>query len=229
MDELSYSHPIRAIEVERMLAHLNTAEKKAAPQVVHYVGDPRLVRSSCRVSIVGSRKASDESLARATEYAKRVANLGGVVVSGLAEGVDTSAHLGAMRSGGRTIGVLGTSLFDCYPRKNASLQGEIGRNHLLVSQFAEGYPVTRKNFPMRNRTMALFSDATIIVEAGEKSGTKHQALEALRLGRVLFLDERLSVSWSTQLVEYGADWVNPDTIAAHLGEVGSVIAGDPAF
>ena len=82
------------------------------------------------------------------------------------------------------------------------------REHLAVSQFASGVPSQRGNFPMRNRTMALLSDATVIVEAGEKSGSLHQGWEALRLGRPLFLFESLlrdaSLSWPAEMERYGA-------------------------
>jgi DNA processing protein len=131
-----------------------------------------------------------------------------VVVSGLADGIDTAAHEGAIAAGGRTIAVLGTSLGEYFPAKNRALQDRIMRDHLAVSQFAPGVPSQRGNFPMRNRTMALLSDATVIVEAGDKSGSLHQGWEALRLGRPLFLLESLlrdaSLSWPAEMERYGA-------------------------
>ena len=81
-----------------------------------------------------------------------------------------------------------------FPPANVALFGRIAREHLAISQFAPGVPPRKENFPQRNRTMALLSDATIIVEAGEGSGTLHQGWEALRLGRALFLLESLAVS-----------------------------------
>src|SRR2546426_5543394 len=82
------------------------------------------------------------------------------------------------------------------------------RDFLVVSQFKTGYPTTPKSFPIRNRTMALLSDATVIVEAGEKSGSLHQGWEALRLGRPLFLIESLlrdsTLSWAREMEGYGA-------------------------
>jgi DNA processing protein len=111
---------------------------------------------------------------------------GAVVVSGLAEGIDTAAHQGAIDAGGQTIGVIGTPLEKAYPAKNRALQTRLMDEYLVLSQFATGCPVQPKNFPIRNRTMALISHATIIVEAQEKSGSLHQGWEALRLGRPLF-------------------------------------------
>ena len=101
-----------------------------------------------------------------------------IVVSGLACGIDTAAHTAAIESGGKTIAVLGTPLDDTYPQENQALQSLIMAQHLAVSQFAPGAGTQPKNFPVRNRTMALLTDATVIVEAGEKSGTVHQGWEA---------------------------------------------------
>ena len=130
------------------------------------------------------------------------------VVSGLAEGVDTAAHLAAIQRGGKTIGVIGTPLNQYFPSRNKALQDKIAENYLLLSQFLENSSVTPKNFPIRNRTMALISDATIIIEASEKSGTKHQGWEALRLGRELLIMENVingnNVSWVNEMVKHGA-------------------------
>ena len=82
-----------------------------------------------------------------------------------------------------TIAVLGTDLDDCYPPENRPLQERLMREHLVISQFPSGTPSRRTNFPRRNRTMALLTDATVIIEAGESSGTLDQGWEALRLGR----------------------------------------------
>jgi hypothetical protein len=129
-----------------------------------------------------------------------------VVVSGLAEGVDTAAHTAAIEAGGHTIAVLGTPLDQFYPKENRDLQERLMREQLVVSQFAQGSAVTPKNFPIRNRTMALLTDATVIVEAGAKSGTLHQGWEALRLGRLLFLTEDVvndaALSWPKEIARF---------------------------
>jgi len=145
------------------------------------------------------------------------------VLSGLAKGVDTVAHETAISCGGRTVAVIGTPLNKFYPVENRALQQQLMREHLVVSQFAEGAPGGRKNFPMRNRTMALLSDATVIVEAGEKSGTLHQGWEALRLGRLLFLLESVAsnpdLSWPKEMIRYGAQVLtreNLPTVLEHL-------------
>jgi DNA processing protein len=206
-----------------VLGPLNSVEEKFAPKQLFLCGYRELLRSGPRVSIVGSRKASAEGLSRARSLAKSLADHGIVVVSGLAAGIDRAAHEGAIEAGGRTIAVIGTPLDQSYPKENAELQETIARDHLLISQFPFGYPSLPNNFPLRNRTMALVTDSTVIVEAGEKSGTLHQGWEALRLGRILFLMESIadnqSLSWPREMISYGAQVLtrsNLDTVIENL-------------
>lgn len=203
-------------DVEKLLGRLNDVEKRNAPPHLFTAGDSTLLQWHPRVSIVGTRMASVDGAHRARALAAALARHGVIVVSGLAEGIDTAAHESAIAAGGRTIAVLGTSLDETYPPKNRALQETIMREHLAVSQFATGVPSRRANFPMRNRTMALISDATVIVEAGAKSGTEHQGWEALRLGRPLFLMDALladkSIAWTSELLRYGAEELRADKL-----------------
>jgi DNA processing protein len=209
-------------EPAELLGPLNDVETKNAPRVLFAAGDVSLLRTGRRVSIVGSRKASPEGLRTARTLAETLASRGLIVVSGLAEGIDTAAHEGAIAAGGRTIAVLGTSLEEFFPARNRPLQERIMREHLAISQFVPGVPSQPGNFPMRNRTMALISDATVIVEAGEKSGSLHQGWEALRLGRPLFLMSSLlaneSLEWPKEMQRYGADSLALDDVE-HLFEL----------
>lgn len=211
-----------------ILGSLTDVERKHAPKELFLTGDLGLLAQGPRVSVVGSRKASAEGLRRARAFAKALVDHGMVVVSGLAEGVDTAAHQGAIDAGGRTIAVLGTPLDQGYPKENVELQARIGREHLLVSQFPSGYRTQPGSFPMRNRTMALLTDATVIVEAGEKSGTVHQGWEALRLGRLLFLLESVAndsqLSWPKELIRYGAQVLSRESLAEALQEIPAVTA-----
>ena len=128
-----------------------------------------------------------------------------MVVSGLARGIDTISHKTAIEHGGRTIAVLGTPLDVYYPPENRELQNLIMKEHLAVSQFPSGAPVTKKNFPTRNRTMALISQATVIVEAGEDSGVISQAWECLRLGRLLLIHKSLAgLQRFNEIMKYNA-------------------------
>jgi DNA processing protein len=194
--------------LEELIGPLNDVEKKYAPKKLHVAGELSIPLPSPRSAIIGSRKASSEGLKAASDIARTLARRGVIIVSGLAEGIDTAAHMAAIEEGGNTIAVLGTPLDRVYPRKNLQLQEIIMRHYLAISQFPIGYPIQPKNFVIRNRTMALISDASIIVEAGDKSGSLHQGWEALRLGRPLFIWHSImndtSLSWPKKMVRYGA-------------------------
>lgn len=213
-----------------VLGPLNEVETKYAPERLYLLGDRELVRFGPRVAIVGSRKASSEGLRRAGQLARSLAQNQVTVVSGLAVGIDTAAHEGAIHAGGHTIAVLGTPLDESYPKENQLLQEEIGRDHLLVSQFPVGYPGLPKNFPIRNRTMALLTDATVIVEAGQKSGTVHQGWEALRLGRLLFLLENVAedpdLTWPGEMIAYGAQVLSRSNLEVVIENLPALTAVD---
>lgn len=193
---------------QALLWALNDIERKHVPDSLYTLGDTALLAAGRRVSVVGSRKPSEDGIRRARALVKELISHNIIVVSGLAEGIDTVAHQTAMAGGGRTIAVLGGPLDNIYPAKNRELFAQIAREHLAISQFPSGYPIQPKNFPIRNRTMALISDATVIVEASEKSGTQHQGWEALRLGRELFLLQSVAedprLTWPRKMIEYGA-------------------------
>ncbi|HEX6349855.1 MAG TPA: DNA-processing protein DprA [Candidatus Dormibacteraeota bacterium] len=137
-----------------------------------------------RVAIVGSRRPSPYGEAVAERLAADLAAAGAGVVSGLALGVDAAAHEGALAAGGCTIAVLGTGVDVIYPRANADLAARIlVSGGALVSQFADGTPPQRTNFPRRNWTIAALSDVVVVVEAAEGSGALITAEAALSLDR----------------------------------------------
>ena len=188
---------------------LNDVESKNAPKGVFYSGSMRIPLSHVRISIVGSRQASDKGLVEAADLSKFLTKNDVVVVSGLARGIDAAVHEAAMSHGkGTTIAVLGTPLNRSYPRENTALQEKIMRDHLAISQYPIGHKTSRKDFVLRNKTMALISDVTIIVEAGESSGTLHQGWETLRIGRPLFICrsvfENDRLNWPEKMLQYGA-------------------------
>ncbi|HEB54509.1 MAG TPA: DNA-processing protein DprA [bacterium] len=197
-----------AVRTEELLGELNVVERKFAPSELFCEGDVTLLQEPS-VSIVGSRSATKAGLARARRFAMLLVERGITVVSGLADGIDTAAHWSAIENGGRTIAVLGTPLDKASPAKNRDLQGLIMREHLAVSQFAPGTKTGRHSFPLRNRTMALISGATVIMEAVDGSGSLHQAWEAIRLGRQVFVAKSLvdnaELEFPQELVSYGAE------------------------
>lgn len=202
--------------VEALKGSLNDVERKYAPRLLWCQGDDTILRQFASVSIVGSRKVSSEGKNRAKRLARILAEKGIVILSGLAEGVDTIAHQTAIDCQGKTVGVIGTPIDKFYPRQNEGLQRKISEEHLLVSQFPIGTPTRPACFPQRNRTMALLSDATIIVEASDDSGSLHQGWEALRLGRPLFIlkssVEDQSLKWPKELMDYGAMVLSNDNV-----------------
>jgi DNA processing protein len=162
-------------------------------------GNVELLRRPGSVAIVGTRVASADGAARARRLARQLAEQHIIVVSGLAKGVDTEALTAAIDAGGSVIAVIGTPLDQAYPIENAPLQELIAREHLIVSQFQPGSRTFPGHFPERNRLMAAVTDATAIIEAGDASGTLHQAAECVSLGRWLFIarsvmDDR-SLEW----------------------------------
>ena len=136
-----------AFDPVKLLGALNAVEQKFAPKNLYVAGDLSILHEGFRVSIVGSRNASSEGIRRAKRLAKLVSQHGGVVVSGLALGIDTAAHTSAIEAGGKTIAVIGTPLDKEYPKENRELQHFIMEKHLCVSQFPSGSPVYPGNFP----------------------------------------------------------------------------------
>lgn len=198
---------VREMLIEEALGPLNKFEHHHAPKRLFLQGDLSLLRQ-VKVSLVGSRKPTQDGLKRAARLARELVARDVIVVSGLALGIDVVAHRTAIAEGGRTIAVIGTPLDNVHPRAHRELQEEIARHHLVVSQFPSGHPVLPRNFPMRNRTMALIVDASVIVEAGDGSGTLSQGWEALRLARPLFIMrsvvETSGLKWPAEMIDYGA-------------------------
>jgi DNA processing protein len=198
----------RVVSAEELLGPLAPSEKKYAPPRLYVSGKLRLPLRHPRVAIVGTRNPSTLGLEAAHGIAAELASRGVTVVSGLARGVDTTAHLAALEADGTTIAVIGTPLSRTYPSENAELQHRIGRDYLLVSQFSEQSTVLPRNFVLRNRTMALIADASVIIESGEGGGSLNQGWETLRLGRPLFIHDRefakAELEWPSKMARYGA-------------------------
>ena len=161
-------------------------------EVLYYQGWWDLVASRS-VAVVGTRRPSPEGLMRTKRLVRHLVEDDFTVVSGLAAGIDRMAHESAMEENGRTIAVIGTPLSHSYPRENTDLQRHIAEHFLVVSQVplkryeSQTYRFNRSFFPERNVTMSALTEATIIVEAGESSGTLFQANAAIRQNRKLFI------------------------------------------
>jgi len=156
------------------------------PPLIFVAGDlcPEDSRS---VAVVGTRRPTGDGITRARRIAHHLAASGYTVASGLATGIDTTAHTAALEVGGRTVAVIGTGLRRAYPRENAGLQARIAKEGAVISQFLPDAPPTRRSFPMRNGVMSGLALATVVVEAGEISGSRMQARLALQHNRPVFL------------------------------------------
>ncbi len=204
-EELEY----QSIDLKSLLGRpLNDIEKKYAPPIIYFKGAIEPPLPCPRVSVIGTREPTEVGLKAAEEVAKTLVKNNVAIVSGLAKGIDTMGHKTAIKNGGKTIAVLGTPLNKVYPKENTELQEEMMENQLVVSQYSVGRPTTKKDFALRNRTMALISDASVIVEAGDGSGTLYQGWETIRLGRPLFICKSVvhnpKLKWPKEMIEYGA-------------------------
>lgn len=143
------------------------------------------------VSVVGSRHASPQGLEFAQEVAAMLAKRSLTVVAGLAEGVDTAAHQAALDAGARTVAFIGTGINRAYPASNRALQERIAHEGLVLSQFKPDAPPTRQTFPMRNAVMSSYGLASVICDAGEHSGTRIQARQAMQHGRPIIFRQQV--------------------------------------
>jgi DNA processing protein len=170
------------------------ADDAAYPIAFHELDDPPArvytrgtfaVAEPPAVAIVGTRNATPYGLRMARSIATACAHAGICVVSGLARGIDGAAHEAALAADGRTVAVLGTGPDVPYPPRHRDLQERIATHGLLISEFAPGSTGHGGAFPQRNRLIAALAQATIIVEAPEKSGALYTATFAAELGRKL--------------------------------------------
>jgi len=183
-------------------------------ELLYFLGSWELAEAPRRVAVVGTRKVSPEGIARTRKLVRALVEHDYTVVSGLAQGVDTIAHETAIEHGGRTIAVIGTPISEVYPRENEALQRRIAEEYLLISQVpvlrykSQSPKWNRLFFPERNKTMSALSQATIIVEASETSGTLIQAQAALKQGRKLFILEsnfhNPHITWPAKYEKLGA-------------------------
>jgi DNA processing protein len=185
-----------------------------------------------RIAVVGSRRPTPYGEAVAERLAADLAAAGAVIVSGLARGIDSAAHRGALEAGGVTVAVLGTGVDIVYPAENAALAARLlEAGGALVSEFADGTPPRRGHFPRRNWTMAALADLVVVVEAAEGSGALITAEAALALNREVMavpgsIFSPLSVG-THQLLRDGAGLVqNARDVLAALGQ-GQEVLDDP--
>ncbi len=213
-----------------------------APSKIFVIGDV-FTNDEPAVAIVGTRKASAHGLKTAREIAVELANNGIIIVSGLAMGIDTAAHEGALSAGGKTVAVLGNGLDKIYPAQNQHLAKEIlNKGGGIVSEYEAGIPSFKQNFIQRNRIISGLSLAVIVVEAPERSGALATAGFAARQGREVFVvpggfnnynyvgshgllrdGARLTASVMDILEDLGLEKLNKEYKRGNVNEVESLI------
>ncbi len=168
-------------------------------------GSVTAMASEMSIAIVGTRQASDAALSDARDVSRRMVEAEVTVFSGLALGIDTAAHDGAMAGAGTTIAVMGTGTGTVYPRSNEHLAEEIiSSGGALVSQFMPEATARRWTFPIRNALMSGMTRGTLVIEASETSGAKLQARIALEQGKRLMLWHSLvdAEPWARRYVDF---------------------------
>lgn len=177
--------------------HILTIEDEAYPQRLKNIADPPVLLyykgtlpdfdAQPAIGIVGTRKSSAYGIQAASRMGREVAACGGLVISGMAEGIDAAAMNGALMAKGSVVGILGCGPDIVYPRCNRGLFGDTERYGCILSEFAPGTPPYKGNFPKRNRIISGISCGVLVVEAPEKSGALITAREANEQGRDVFV------------------------------------------
>jgi DNA processing protein len=160
------------------------------PAVLYYRGQAELLDAQSQmpvVAIVGTRDPTDYAKRWSHKLAAVLAKNGVIVISGMAEGIDTQAHLGCLEAKGKTIAVLGTGTDIAYPPRNRTLHQQILEQGLVISEYPAGTPPSRPHFPRRNRIIAALSRATLVMEAPQKSGALITAYVANDYGRDVYV------------------------------------------
>ena len=202
------------------------------PTLLYMVGNADALHLPA-LSIVGSRNPTRGGRETAYEFAKHLGRSGFCIVSGLAQGIDTSAHEGALDAGAMTVAFLGHGIDRVYPSANRDLAHRISQNGALVSEYPLGSPPRREHFPQRNRLISGLSLGTLVVEAARRSGSLITARLAGEQGREVFaipgsIHSPLSRGCH-QLIKQGAKLVeSADDIVSELGALaGHLMQNDP--
>ena len=213
---------------DRAGANITTLFDSDYPESLRNIPDPPLVLYSFgtwssspnqrAISIVGSRLATHYGLMVARKIASSLAEKGITIISGLARGIDTEAHRAAIAAGGKTIAVIGAGLNKLYPSENMNLAEQIAEGYgAVVSEFPMNFPPSKSTFPMRNRIVSAWSQATLVIEAPRKSGALITANTANEQGRLVYAVpgpiDRPHSEGCHELIRQGATLV---TNAAHI-------------
>ena len=185
----------REIEISRRKGYVLISQHDPAyPALLRHIPDPppvlyvhgRLEPQGCHIAMVGSRKSTNYGRQATLNLSKALARQGVIVVSGMARGIDTAAHEGALDGGGCTVAVLGTGLNNVYPAENLKLFHRIAENGAVVTEFPLDAGPTPHHFPIRNRIISGIALGTVVVEAAKRSGSLITARLAAEQGREVY-------------------------------------------
>jgi DNA processing protein len=176
------NHIITLADAEYPQALLNIPD----PPLLLYVKGQLALLHHSSLAIVGSRSATTQGIRNAESFAKALSQDGLCIVSGMAQGIDTAAHVGGLSAQGSSIAVVGTGLDRIYPTSNRELAHQLAENGALISEFPLGMPPLAHNFPRRNRIISGLSLGCLVVEASMQSGSLITARMALEQGREVF-------------------------------------------
>jgi DNA processing protein len=199
------------------------------PPLVLYVKGALKEEDALAMAIVGSRRASYYGKNQAERLAGSLAKMGFTIVSGMAWGIDSAAHRGALSAGGRTIAVLGSGLSKPYPKGNENLLAEIAKSGAAVSEFPLNFPPRAENFPRRNRLISGLCLGVVVVEAAERSGSLITARWAMEQGREVFAVpgpiDSVTSRGTHRLIKDGAKLVERvEDVIEELGPLAEVLA-----
>lgn len=175
----------RNIEILRPGMHeypASLSEINNSPKQLYYMGDISILKKRC-AAVVGSRNTNQYGRTTAVAIAGKLAEKDVAVISGMARGIDTCAHRGALDAGGSTVAVLGCGVDICYPEENSSLKKELEERGLILSEYPPGTMPMPYHFPQRNRIISGLSEVTVVVQARNSSGALITAELAAEQGR----------------------------------------------
>lgn len=190
------------------------------PKVLYVLGELPEKGKPC-IAIVGARNASPYGMLVAEKFAEILAESGILIVSGMARGIDASAHIGALKTGSKTYGVLGNGVDICYPKENWNIYRQIINNGGLISELLPGTSPLARFFPMRNRIISAFADIVLVIEAKERSGALITADRALEQGKDVFavpgrITDELSKGCNYLIAQGAGVAISPDELLKEL-------------
>lgn len=188
--EIAERENIKILSVESEIYPYQWRNQRGMPKVYFAKGNTDLIKlaqTQGTVSVVGSRDPSKYAMYATDKFCVDFASKGIVIVSGLALGIDRIAHESAIKCGGKTIGIVAGGVDNIYPASNRDIYNEMGKNHLILSEMPPGQKIIKQYFPSRNRLISALGDVSLVMEAGEFSGTLHTASYAAAQGKDVFV------------------------------------------